>query len=236
MVRLTSFKKREDGNATIEFVFLFPAFMFLFLTGFESGYYMVRNVMLERAVDVAVRDVRLGNGSVPRFEKLKERICEQASIIPDCVNSVQIEMQSVAITPGSTTAVNGPVRCVDRLSEEDPETGTIYDAGNENELMIVRVCALSQPLFPTTRLGVGMKVDVEGNYAIVATSGFVNEPGNRDFWKQGDNGFGNGDQDAPGESLDYNEAENDTTADTTGNGSGNGNGQTTPPSQPNNGT
>jgi len=44
---------------------------------------------------------------------------------------------------------------------------------------MVRVCALSKPLFPTTGFGVGMQVDPDGNYAMVATTAFVNEPGNR---------------------------------------------------------
>ena len=223
-----SFKDQQEGSATIEFVFLFPAFMFLFLTGFESGYYMVRNVMLERAVDVAVRDVRLGNGNVPSFVALKQRICEQASIIPDCTNNVQIELQPVAITPGSTAPLRTAFKCVDKMSNDDPLTGTTYDVGSENQMMVVRVCALSKPLFPTTGIGVGMRVDAEGNYAIVATTAFVNEPGNRSIAPDpiaaasginggggggpiGDNGFGNGDQDAPGASLSHNEAENDQT-------------------------
>lgn len=177
--RYRSFRKGQNGNATIEFVFLFPVFIFLFLTGFESGYFMVRNVMLERAVDVAIRDVRLGNGNVPDFDDMKLSICQQAAIIPDCVNSVQVEMQSIAITPGSTTALRAPARCVDRASTDDSITGTTFDVGLENQMMMVRVCALMQPLFPSTGIGVGMRVDAEGNYAIVATTGFVNEPGNR---------------------------------------------------------
>lgn len=173
------FRGKDDGNATIEFVFLFPAFIFLFLLGFESGYYMVRNVMLERAVDIAVRDVRLGNGKVPQFEALKQRICDEAAILDDCVNSVQIEMQPVAIVPGGTASVRTAAKCVDRLSTDDPLTGTTYNAGAANSMMMVRVCALSKPLFPTTGIGVGMQVDAEGNYAIVATTAFVNEPGSR---------------------------------------------------------
>ena len=226
-----SFIEDQEGTATIEFVFLFPVFISLFLMGFESGYYMVRNVMLERAVDVAVRDVRLGNGRVPEFEALKDKICRQAAMIPDCMKSVQIEMQPVAISPGGTAVMVGPTKCVDRASTEDSLTGTTYDAGQENEMMIVRVCALSKPLFPSTGIGVGMKVDAEGNYAIVATTAFVNEPGNRAIAPYtpsapvggaasaaapedgpiGDNGYGNGDQNAPGASLNYNSAENDQT-------------------------
>ena len=173
------FKKKQEGSATVEFVLLFPALMFLFMMGFESGFYMVRNVMLERAVDIAVRDVRLGNGKVPQFTALKARICEEALILPDCVDSLQVEMRPIAIEPGSTVGVSGDFRCIDKLSTEDPLTGTTYSLGQQNNMMVVRVCALSQPLFPTTRLAVGMKDDAQGNYAIVATTAFVNEPGTR---------------------------------------------------------
>ena len=225
-----SFIEDQEGTATIEFVFLFPVFISLFLMGFESGYYMVRNVMLERAVDVAVRDVRLGNGRVPEFEALKDKICRQAAMIPDCMKSVQIEMQPVAISPGGTAVMVGPTKCVDRASTEDSLTGTTYDAGQENEMMIVRVCALSKPLFPSTGIGVGMKVDAEGNYAIVATTAFVNEPGNRAVAPytppsapvggaaSANNGYGNGDQNAPGESLYNNNAANDQTPGSNGAG------------------
>ncbi len=219
------FRKSQEGSATVEFVVLFPAFIFLFLTGFESGYYMVRNVMLERAVDVAVRDVRLGNGRVPSFEHLKAKICNQAGIIPDCMNSLQIEMQPIPIEPGSTALVRGPAKCVDRLSTEDPRTGTTYEVGDQNSMMMVRVCALSQPLFPSTGIGLGMRVDAEGNYALVATTAFVNEPGNRSLapdpvnplgvsspsQPQGcDAGIGTGSEGCdPGQSGSYNAAGDD---------------------------
>ena len=156
----------------------FWGFGVLGFLGFESGYYMVRNVMLERAVDVAIRDVRLGNGRVPVFRDLKERICNQAGILPDCVNSLQIEMQTVAITPGGTAPMQTAARCVDKLSTADPETGTTYDLGAQNSMMIVRVCALMDPLFPTTGLGTGVRL-YNGEYALVATTAFVNEPGTR---------------------------------------------------------
>ena len=176
---LNRFRSRQDGSATIEFVLLFPMFMFLFLTGFESGYYMVRNAMVERAVDISVREIRLGGGAVPDLKTLKRSICDQALILPDCMNSVQIEMDPVAVAPGALASKSGPIRCVDKESNIDPATATTYDIGAENEMMLIRVCALSQPLFPTTRLGMGMRADAQGNYAIVALAAFVNEPGQR---------------------------------------------------------
>lgn len=175
------FRRQESGSATIEFVMLFPLIIAVFMMGFESGYYMVRNVMLERAVDIAIRDVRLGNGKVPNFDDLKVNICNNAGLLPDCVNSIQIEMQEVAIAPGGTAPMQSDAKCVDRQSTEDSLTGTTYDVGQINSMMIVRVCTLQQPLFPTTSIGAGLSVDSEGNYAMVATTAFVTEPGTRAF-------------------------------------------------------
>ena len=201
------FRGKEEGNATIEFVVLFPAFIFLFLTGFEAGYYMVRNVMLERAIDVAVRDVRLG-GLVPKYDDLKESICANAGIIPDCENNLMVEMDPVLPEPGNVaTVASGPIRCVDKNGVFDDEGS--YSIGSQNQAMLIRVCALSQPLFPTTGIGVGMRVDDEGNYAIVATASFVNEPGNRAL-NICDSGIGNGGEGCdPGNSGGRNQAGDD---------------------------
>ncbi len=177
--KIRKLRRDENGSATIEFVILFPLIMFMFLTGFEAGYYMLRNVMLEHAIDVAVRDVRLSKGQVPNFADIKSRICEEALILPDCLQNVQVEMRSIPREPGSMVSMQGPARCIDLDSTTDPATGTVYQTGQQNETMVVRVCALAQPMFPTTRLGLGMGQDAHGNYAIVATTAFVNEPGNR---------------------------------------------------------
>ena len=187
------FRKRQDGNATIEFVVLFPAFMTLFLTGFEAGFYMVKNVMLERAVDIAVRDVRLGNGKVPAFAALKKRICDEAVIIPDCMKSIKVDLQPVPSTPGGVMAVtNGNVKCLDSGLPPNIQPGSTFDPGEQNKMMLIRVCAMSEPLFPTTGIGVGMKSDSNGNMAIVSTTAFVNEPGNRGGAGGGTGGNGNG--------------------------------------------
>ncbi|WP_413716949.1 TadE/TadG family type IV pilus assembly protein [Silicimonas sp. MF1-12-2] len=193
--KLKTYKDDQNGNATIEFVVLFPAFVFLFLTGFEAGYYMVRSMALERAVDVAIRDVRLGNssGQVPGYAALKRRICEEVSVIPDCMQSVQVELQPVPNSPGAVASVAGDtIRCVDRNAPPNTNQQGAYDAGSANQMMLVRVCALSEPLFPTTGIGVGMRVDGQGNYAIVTTTAFVNEPGARVIGSGSSGGIGAG--------------------------------------------
>lgn len=174
------FKRSENGSATVEFVILFPIFIFIFLMGFESGYYMVRNVMLERAVDITSRDIKLGNGNIPQFQHLKANICAQAGIIPDCMNSLQVELQRIDAVPGATAALRGNAKCNDKnATTQDNQNATFYDVGSANNVLMLRVCALSEPLFPTTGIGVGMKVQGKDDYAIVATTVLVAEPGTR---------------------------------------------------------
>ena len=163
----------------MEFVLFLPLFMFMFIVSFEAGYYMVRGVMLERGVDVAVRTVRMSNGAVPDYPTLKKQICENAGILPDCENSIQIQMEQIPIAPGGIAQIQGPARCVDSRSTDDALTGTNYQTGSQNQLMVVRVCTIMQPLFPTTGIGAGMSIDLDGNYALVRTAAFVTEPGDR---------------------------------------------------------
>ncbi|MGR3512566.1 MAG: TadE/TadG family type IV pilus assembly protein [Paracoccaceae bacterium] len=186
--RLIAFKRNEDGTATVEFVFLFPLFMAIFLMGFESGYYMVRNVMLERAVDISVREIRLGNGRVPDFDLLKAQICETGLIFPDCQDpaspsrAIHITMEEIDITPGAIAAFQGPAKCTNQFSNEPQWDETDYNPGDTNRMMIIQVCAAVTPLFPTTGIGLGLQNDeLGGAYALVATSAFVTEPGTRSF-------------------------------------------------------
>lgn len=174
------FGRREDGSATIEFVFLFPMFMFLFLMGFESGLYMIRNVMLERAVDISVRDIRLGNGRVPQFSALKANICDDVLVIPNCEDSIHIYMTEIPITPGAVASNTGDFRCLNRYSEDPQFDESDYNVGATNTMMLVQVCASVHPYFPSTGVGLGLRRDaLGGDYAIVASTAFVNEPGTR---------------------------------------------------------
>jgi hypothetical protein len=164
----------ESGTSTVEFVILFPMFMAIFFAAFESGYMMLRNVMLERALDLTVRELRLGTPAPPTFDEFKSSICENTYFIENCEDSVQVQLRPVSMTTWGP--LGGDPRCIDVDSAIDPFDQTEYAVGGNNELMMVRVCALFRPMFPTTGLGLAMRYDGEGNYAIVATTAFVNEP------------------------------------------------------------
>lgn len=164
--------RREDGTASLEFCLIFPAFILLFVSSFEIAMANIRMAMLERATDMSVRALRLNTGAPPSYEDMRRMICSIAGIIPDCLSSVRIELE-----PVSTSAWNQltpEARCIDRASNIDPLT--TFRQGIENELMMVRVCAVVKPFFPTFGLGSSLPVGDSGEYKLVTISAFVNEP------------------------------------------------------------
>lgn len=167
-------RKEEDGTSTVEFVIIFPIFMTIFFASFETGYMMVRNVMLERGLDFAVRELRLGTPAPPTFDEFKQTICDRAVIISDCMNVVQVQLEPVDMTTWGP--LDQTPRCIDIESTIEPIDATNYVVGRNNELMLVRACALFQPFFPSTGLGLMTRYNDRGDYALVAMSAFVNEP------------------------------------------------------------
>ncbi|WP_380054231.1 TadE/TadG family type IV pilus assembly protein [Falsihalocynthiibacter sp. SS001] len=170
---LRRFAKSEAGTATIEFVILFP-FIAMFLFGsIEIGVLKVRHVMLERAVDMSVRDLRLGTWNPPTHDELKEKICRLAAIIPSCLDVILIELRPVSTVTWAPlgTATN----CVDRGEEVNPYTE--FDGGQQNEMMLVRACVIVDPFFKSSELALELpQHDSDGGYALASVSAFVNEP------------------------------------------------------------
>lgn len=162
----------EPGGGAIELVLILPIAMAIFMASMESALYMTRQIMLDRAVDMTVRDLRLGGYANPDAALLKQEICDRASGVPDCDSEIRLELR-----PVSTTTWNLPsesMRCVDQS-----EAINIPDDANpgvQNELMIVRVCIRQDAMFPGTGIGEGLS-NSRGRYRIISVAAFVNEPG-----------------------------------------------------------
>ena len=168
------FRRDESGTSTVEFVILFPLFMAIFFAAFESGYLMLRNVMLERSVDLAVRELRLGDPNPPTDVEFRQQICDNAYYVSDCNNRVMVELRPVDMTTWGP--LPGPATCTN-ISDPDSIQPPPYLTGGNNELMMVRVCALFEPMFPTTGLGLAMRrLPERPEYALIVTTAYVNEP------------------------------------------------------------
>lgn len=131
---LRKFAQSETGSATIEFVIIFPFLISFLLGSVEIGVLKVRHVMLERAVDLAVRDLRLGTWNPPTHDELKDKICRLAGIIPDCIDVILIELRPVSTT--TWAPLGTATKCLDRESDIKPFTE--FDGGEQNEMMLVR--------------------------------------------------------------------------------------------------
>ena len=59
---LRQFRMREDGNSTVEFAIVIPAFIMILMSTVELGMINLRHSQLERALDGTVRTIRLGTG------------------------------------------------------------------------------------------------------------------------------------------------------------------------------
>lgn len=181
MNRLRRFLQDTSGTASIEFIFTFPIVFLVFTASFESSLYMVRNVMFERAVDLVVRDIRLGKMDGVTHAGLKEAICREGMMvgsIQKCVDSMRIWMQPVSTADFAMIAP--PRSCVDKSQKVDTTepAGTTFAYGEANDIMLMRICWKEEPMFPTTAVSVRMPVDeADDNYALIVTTVFVNEPG-----------------------------------------------------------
>lgn len=170
--KLRRFGLNESGTAAVEFVMAVPLLMAIFMASFESGFLMIRSLMLEQSVDMTMRELRLGHYPIPTAALLKEEICKRSVILKDCEANISIEM--TRISTATWALPTNRIACVDR--EEDIQPVTIVQQGQQNDVMLVRVCVVQDAMFPTTGIGLGLPKDAQGGYGLVSVSAFVTEP------------------------------------------------------------
>lgn len=162
-----------DGSTTVEFALHVPVLITIVLGGIELGIIQMRHVMLERSLDLAVRDVRLGRLDPVTHDSLRDRICSYNAMMPNCQADLRLEMER--LNPRALTLIGDEADCVDRADDTKPIRST-FDELDSNEMAILRACALFDPFFPTTALGASIHKVSEGAYGLLATSLFVVEP------------------------------------------------------------
>ncbi len=197
--RARSFLRKEDGSAMLVPAALWiPVFATVIVSGVEMGTVTARHTMLEQAMDRTVRDVRLGTGTVYTRESLKQSVCDYASVLPDCMATLQLEMIKLDIRDWMGPPVP-PYQCQDMTidqtgsgsgsdddddDDDDNEGGgddevvpvVAFEYGRENELMLLRACFKYEPLSPLVGLGKALEKDAAGYTQMVAEAAFVHEP------------------------------------------------------------
>lgn len=169
---LRRFAREDTGTATVEFMILVP-FLISFITfSIELGAVTLRSAMLERGLDIAVREIRLGTGSVPQHDAIKQIICENALVINNCAEKLRLEMVPTDLR--NFAGLDPTPDCTD--AEEPTLPVRNFIPGAQNQLMLLRACVKYEPIFPEAMLGAALVKDSSGEVAMVTMSAFVQEP------------------------------------------------------------
>jgi hypothetical protein len=175
-----AFYADERGVVTVEFVIVFPVFFSFFLMAVESGMFQVRQVVLDRGVEVAIRDVRIGRITNPAPDALVptafralvlNRICEAAAILPKCLEQTQLEMIILDPRDWDDADIPADIECIDRSVPVQPTI--TFTNGESNDLVFLRACIRIDPFFPTTGLGKAVIEGAAGDDAADGSMGLV---------------------------------------------------------------
>jgi hypothetical protein len=167
------FLRDEGGSSTIEFALFVPFFLMLFLSSYEMGMLLARNAMLDRGLDMAVRQVRLGLMDPVDHDNMMSEVCRAAMIIPNCEQELRLEMRP--LNPRSWQNIPDTPDCVNQVDPSTPMRQFV--AGQPNQLMIVRACVVFDPFTPTAGLGEQLAgEDGDDRYALFSTAAYVVEP------------------------------------------------------------
>jgi len=176
---LKRFRRSEDGGPTLEFVVIFVPFIIIPVIGFELGLLMTRHGMLERGLSLAIREVRLNTSTTVPYEDFLDMVCVGAGILPDCTNSVRLEMRAVDLFGGTpiNDGIPAAATCT-RVAEPFELNNVNFESNNAvaNQVMVIRACGAFNPMLPTFGLGALLSTFEDGQYRLVSTSAFVMEP------------------------------------------------------------
>ena len=170
--RLGHLLRDTSGTATVEFVLVVPIFISLMLMSIELGFVTLRHTMLERGLDIAVREIRLGTGTAPQHDQIKKIICDNALIISDCENTLRLEMKPTDIR--NYSPLSAVPDCTDVSNPTKPVRQ--FTPGQQNQLVLMRACLKYKPFFPKEALGAALASDADGQAVTVAMTAFVQEP------------------------------------------------------------
>jgi len=170
-VKIGSFLDDQSGNATMEFVIVFPMLMWFVMTIFETGFIATRSVLLERGLDVAARDLRLGTDPTIDHEKLKNAVCENSNILVNCKRDLILEVVELDV---NSAYPQNQANCIDRTEEIEPTI--TFNPGGRNRIMFVRACMIIDPIFPGLGITLGLPTDSSGGFQLVTFTAFMNEP------------------------------------------------------------
>lgn len=171
---LRRFRDEEKGVLyVIEFAILAPVLFGAFFFGFELSLHSIRQMQLDRGLEVTTRSVRLNTGVEITHDDLKKAICMNAGGLDNCDENLRLEM--LPMNPRSFSGLEANPDCTDAPLEVSPVRG--WSLGQQHELMLLRACYKFDPVFGSIGLGNLLgQASSDGKGKMVSMSAFVQEP------------------------------------------------------------
>lgn len=149
----------------------------VFLSSFDAYILLTRQVMLERAVDIVVRDIRLEKPKTQTQRQLTSRICERGRILPDCRQNLLVEMTEIEAPLYAMLETEAP--CVNQLTSIVPPAN--LTANRTGKMILLRACYSVEPALPLAVLTVNRTLpsnlvnNEDGTIRMVTSTAFVVE-------------------------------------------------------------
>ncbi len=169
---ISGFLRSDAANATVEFVIVFPVIILVFVAAFETSMLLTRQVIMEKALDSAVRHLRLTSGLTVTHDAIRENICENSPVLLNCDEALLLDLR--VIDQETYNLPSYDTLCVDRAGTVTP--ANTFNPGAQNELMLVRACAVVDLILPFSGFGLDITRDDTGGVHITTATVFVNEP------------------------------------------------------------
>jgi len=166
--KMRGFRTDENGSSSLEFVLVASVFLTGFFWVFETGLILTKKIMLERAVDMTVRELRLFSSPAFTHDYIKNKICDRALLLDDCSNNLLLELEVLDLAAGFSS----PISCVDK--ENDVTPVTTWQPGQRNEIIYMRACIVIYPKL--TQAFAMFKDTATSGFNLYADTAFVNEP------------------------------------------------------------
>lgn len=167
--RFKRLSSNREGASAVEFALVAPLALVLIFAILEGGWIMTQSIMFDRALAKTLRQIQLQN-AVLSYDEIKERVCEEATILPDCTKAIRVELTPIE---RSTDFPSQEANCVDRSVKVDPVTS--YDAGKPSQIVFARACFIVDPIMPGLGLGLSLPKDQTGGIRLTSSFAFVNE-------------------------------------------------------------
>ncbi len=163
----------RKGSAAVEFALVSPVFFAFLFSLFEAGLLFTRIAVIEDATQDVSRQIYTGAAQAGGLTQadIATMICNGTAGFISCTDSIEVEVQTVT---GFNALPTTDAVCDESGDAINPTTA--FNPGATQEIVFVRVC-VTVPLFtPGLGLGLALPKTAGGNYAIVSSLAFVNEP------------------------------------------------------------